>query len=117
MIRRALAGYDRSIVAPPSVLVQAASRCWIGAPLTSFVVHEAADGHDDMLRYVSNLSHHAVAKEINYLFYSIETDDRVHGILSHGDIMRISNTSQRGWLYRKNRFYISAWMSRDNLRI
>jgi hypothetical protein len=50
MIRRALAGYDRSIVAPPSVLVQAASRCWIGALLTSFVVHEAADGHDDMLR-------------------------------------------------------------------
>jgi hypothetical protein len=72
---------------------------------------------DTMTCLDSDLSHHAVAKEINYLFYSIETDDRVHGILSHGDIMRISNTSQRGWLYRKNRFYISAWMSRDNLRI
>jgi hypothetical protein len=65
----------------------------------------------------SDLSHHVVAKEINSLFHSIETDDQVHGMLSHGDVMRISNTSQHGWLYRKNRFYISAWMSRDNLRI
>jgi hypothetical protein len=44
----------------------------------------------------SNLSHHTLAKEINYLFYSIETDDRVHGILSHGDIMRMLNISQHG---------------------
>jgi hypothetical protein len=32
-------------------------------------------------------------------FYSIEVDDQVYGALSHGDIMRVSNQGQQGWLY------------------
>jgi hypothetical protein len=57
---RTPAGYDRSIVAPPSVLAEAAGKCQIAAPPTWFIVHRQPTS--TMIRSGGWLGHRAVAK-------------------------------------------------------
>jgi hypothetical protein len=57
------AGYDQSIVAPPSVLAEAASKCQIAAPPTWFIIHRQTTS--TVTRLGVSLGHRVVAKEID----------------------------------------------------